>query len=261
MSKHEIYITTEIAPDGEKFNYDTWQWEAVESPTSQNHFVRVLADVQDGDEIHLYINSLGGSVKEALGIYNALKRAPAKVFAHIDGFAASAASIIAMAADEVIMPRNTCMMIHNAAWWTYGNPAELRKSADDLEVINKSAIESYMMKAGNKLDAVTLQRFLDAETWLTAAECLEYGLADRVDEAGASTDPMQFYRAAAAAYVHYPAAKITAEMAAKLSAKRPEPAQKVVPNSGTDEHENQPEAAVNHGMVYDLLKNMLLEEK
>lgn len=257
MVKHEFYLTTEIAADGEKFNRETWQWEPVESETSQNHFVKLLSNVQEGDEIHLYINSLGGSVKEALGIYNALKRAPAKVFAHIDGFAASAASIIAMAADEVIMPRNTCMMIHNAAWLAYGNPAELRKSADDLEVINKSAIESYMLKAGDKLDETTLHRFLDAETWLTAAECLEYGLADRLDETAVSTEPMQLYQTAAAACIHFPAAKISADVAAKLSAKRPTPSP--CPESGHPEnHETQPEAAVNHGIAYAMLKNMNL---
>lgn len=255
--KHEFYLTSEITGDSEKFNYDTWQWEPVESETSQNHFVKLMAAVQDGDEVHLYINCLGGAVKEALGIYNVLKRTPARIVAHIDGFAASAASIVAMAADEVIMPRNTCMMIHNAAWWAYGNPSQLRKSAEDLDVVNKSAIESYMMKAGDKLDAGTLQRFLDAETWLTAAECLEYGLCDTVEsvsEAAAMT-PVQLYGAAAAKCTHYPAAKISPDFAAKLSAIQP------VPKLGTPEQEHRPEQAADHNSsVYALLKSMTMEE-
>lgn len=176
--RRDFYITDEIQKDGERFNWDTYRWETVESNTSQRYFVENLAGLSPNDIVNLYINCMGGSVKEALGIYSALKRCPAKVYAYIDGFAASAASVVAMAADVVIMPRNTAMMIHNAAWADYGNPAQLRKSADDLEVINMAAIQSYTMHAGDKLPADELQRMLDAETWLTAEQCMTYGLAD-----------------------------------------------------------------------------------
>lgn len=117
----EFYITDDIKPDGERFNWDTYSWEAVESTTCQRYFVENTKDAQAGDTINLYINSWGGSVKEALGIYNVLRRCGATVVAYIDGVAASAASVIAMAADKVIMPRNTAMMVHNAAWGVYGN--------------------------------------------------------------------------------------------------------------------------------------------
>lgn len=102
----EFYITDDIKPDGERFNWDTYSWEAVESTTCQRYFVDNTKDAQAGDTINLYINSWGGSVKEALGIYNVLRRCGATVVAYIDGVAASAASVIAMAADKVIMPRN-----------------------------------------------------------------------------------------------------------------------------------------------------------
>ena len=174
----DFYITDEIEGDGERLNWDTHRYEKVESTTSQRYFVENLKGLKAGDRVNLYINSMGGSVKEALGIYSALSRCPATVYAYIDGFAASAASVIAMAAEKVIMPRNTAMMIHNATWWDYGNPAQLRKSADDLEVINMAAIQSYIMHAGDKLPADELKRMLDAETWLTAEQCVEYGLAD-----------------------------------------------------------------------------------
>lgn len=251
MSKFEYYITEEIVPDWEEWSRDSWSYVPVESPTSQNTIRKAFADAKSGDEIHLYINSLGGSVKEALGIYNYLRRCEARVIAHIDGFAASAASLIAMAADEVIMPRNTCMMIHNASWMAYGNPAQLRKSADDLEVINKSAIESYLMHAGDKLDESSLQRFLDAETWLTAAECFEYGFADTLEDASGNVDPMAQYADASAKCVRYPAAKITADIAAKLGAKPAAKAQKP--------SKPQPEAAVNNGSIYMLLKSFMEE--
>lgn len=179
----DFYITDEIKADGERFNWDTYRYEMVESNTSQRYFVENLKDLKPGDRVNLFINSMGGSVKEALGIYSALRRCPATVYAYIDGFAASAASVIAMAGEKVIMPRNTAMMIHNAAWCDYGNPAQLRKSADDLEVINMAAIQSYTMHAGDKLPADELQRMLDAETWLTAEQCMEYGLADEYGNA------------------------------------------------------------------------------
>lgn len=174
----DFQLIEEIAPDSEAYNWSTGQYETIESKTSQRYFSERLYGLTANDTVNLYINSMGGSVKEALGIYNLLKRCPAKVTAYIDGFAASAASVIAMAADKVVMPRNTCMMIHNAAWWAYGNPADLRKSADDLEVINTSVINSYVMRAGDKLPQDKLTELMDAETWLTADDCMAYGLSD-----------------------------------------------------------------------------------
>lgn len=173
-----FWIIDNIQSDYERFNWDTLRYEQVESKTSQQYFITNLQGLTAGDTVNLYINCMGGSVKEALGIHSVLQRCPATVIAYIDGYAASAASVVAMAASKIIMPRNTAMMIHNAAWWAYGNPAELRKSADDLEVINMAAIQSYCMHAGDKLPRDKLQQMLDAETWLTAEDCINYGLAD-----------------------------------------------------------------------------------
>lgn len=167
----EFYITDDIKPDGERFNWDTYSWEAVESTTCQRYFVENTKDAQAGDTINLYINSWGGSVKEALGIYNVLRRCGATVVAYIDGVAASAASVIAMAADKVIMPRNTAMMVHNAAWGVYGNSKELRKSADDLDIINGAMLQSYIVKAGDKLPAEKLEELTDGETCLPDILC------------------------------------------------------------------------------------------
>lgn len=147
----EFWITSDIEADEEIYNRKTGGYELKESETAQRHFVDALKDAKPGDEVRLYINSYGGDVKEALGIYNTLRRTGAKITAYIDGFAASAASVIAMAADRVIMPRNTCMMVHNAWWLACGNPAQLRKSADDLEIINGAMLQAYIAKAGDKL--------------------------------------------------------------------------------------------------------------
>ena len=215
----EFYITDDIQPDGRRFNYDTYTWERVESNTSQRYFVENLKDVKEGDTVNLYINSMGGSVKEALGIYSALRRCPATVVAYIDGFAASAASIIAMAAGRVVMPRNTTMMVHNAAWAVYGNSKDLRKSADDLDIINAAMLQSYIVKAGGKLTQEKLEELTDGETWLSAEECIQYGLADEYAEQDADLETAaKQYQQAHAAFQRQELPALPAAMAAAISA-------------------------------------------
>jgi len=215
----EFYITDDIQPDGRRFNYDTYTWERVESNTSQRYFVENLKDVKEGDTVNLYINSMGGSVKEALGIYSALRRCPATVVAYIDGFAASAASIIAMAASKVVMPRNTTMMVHNAAWAVYGNSKALRKSADDLDIINAAMLQSYIVKAGGKLTQEKLEELTDGETWLSAEECIQYGLADEYAEQDADLETAaKQYQQAHAAFQRREIPNLPAAMAAAISA-------------------------------------------
>ena len=206
----QFFIMDEIKPDQKIFDWNTGNFRIEESTTGQRYFVENLAGVTAEQTVELYINSMGGDVKEALGIVNALKRCPAKVVAYVDGFAASAASVITQGADEIYMPRNTCMMLHNARWITEGNPKELRKSADDLEVINQTIINSYATRAGEKLSAQVLQQILDEETWLTAEQCIQYGLADGYTDYDADMQQAaeQFKAAAqtgAAAYAKAPA--------------------------------------------------------
>lgn len=171
----EIYIYGDIESDG----YDWWTDEVIRSETSANTFREELAKYADVAEIKLYINSNGGSVFEGTAIYNQLKRHPAKKTVYIDGFACSIASVIAMAGDEIIMPRNALMMIHNMWMCAYGNSVELRKAADDLDIINNAGKQAYLQKAGEKVDEELLTRMMDDETWLTAEDCIRYGLADR----------------------------------------------------------------------------------
>ena len=174
----QLYIYGYVEGDG----YDWWTGERIDSETSANHFREELAKYPDAQEIEIYINSLGGDVVEGTAIYNQLKRHPAKKTVFVDGFAASIASVIAMAGDEVIMPANTLMMVHNMTWGVYGNPAQLRKAADDLDVINGSGREAYLLKAGDKLTREKLTAMMDAETWIPARECVELGLADQLAE-------------------------------------------------------------------------------
>lgn len=174
----DLYIYGDVESDG----YDWRTDEVIRSETSANAFREELAAHQNISQINIYINSYGGSVFEGTAIYNQLKRHQAHKTVYIDGFACSVASVIAMAGDEVIMPRNALMMLHNMWMCVTGNAAELRKAADDLDKINQAGVEAYLEKAGDKLSPETIARLEDEETWLTAEECIRYGLADRYAE-------------------------------------------------------------------------------
>lgn len=127
-------------------------------------------------QIILRINSPGGHVFEGISIMNLLGAHRAKVTAVVDGLAASAASVIAVGADETVMSHGTQMMIHCTSTIVWGNAADMRKEAAVLEGLDRSLAEIYTAKAGEK-DWAAL---LEAETWLTAADAVTEGLADRV---------------------------------------------------------------------------------
>ena len=177
----ELYIYGDV--EGRTFDWENWRY--VTSENSAQHFREELAKYPDTKLIDIYINSYGGDVFEGTAIYNQLKRHQARKVVHVDGFACSIASVIAMAGDEVIMPRNTLMMIHNAWMCARANAAELRKAADDLDVINTAGRQAYLQKAGDKLPEDQLAEMMDAETWLTAERCVELGLADRLADENA----------------------------------------------------------------------------
>lgn len=181
-----LYIYGDV--EGDSYN---WWGDVIESETSANHFRQELEKYPNVSEIHIFINSYGGSVFEGTAIYNQLKRHNAKKVVHIDGFACSIASVIAMAGDEIIMPGNALMMIHNMWMGVYGNAAELRKAANDLDTINAAGRKAYLAKAGDKLPEDTLVEMMDAETWLTAEQCISYGLADRLAEEDADMSKAQ----------------------------------------------------------------------
>lgn len=183
----ELYIYGDVEGDF----YDWWSGEIIRSETSANAFRDVLASYPDVTEIRLYINSYGGSVFEGTAIYNQLRRHPAHKTVYVDGFACSIASVIAMAGDTVVMPRNTMMMIHNMWMRAEGNAAALRKAADDLDTINAAGRAAYLEKAGEKLGKEKLAEMMDAETWLTAEECIAYGLADEYAETDADLSKAQ----------------------------------------------------------------------
>lgn len=143
----------------------------------------VVKELQEleADTVHVYINSLGGSVPEGLAIYNVLKNHNAKVITHCMGFACSAASVIFMAGDERIMQESSLLMIHNAyVFWTGGNAEELRKEADDLEKITEASVKAYLRRTN--LSEEEVKEKMNAETWISAEEALEDGFATSIAE-------------------------------------------------------------------------------
>ena len=133
----------------------------------------------DVSELDIYINSGGGDVFAGFAIYNMLKRHAAKKTVYVDGLAASIASVIAMAGDKIIMPENAMMMIHNAWTIAMGNKAKLRKIADEMDKIDGSLAGIYAARTGKT--EVEIVSLLDAETWFTAQEAVDAGLADEIE--------------------------------------------------------------------------------
>ena len=168
----ELSIYGEIA--------DSNGWFSDGTETTPSGFKEELAALGDVNTINVYINSPGGDVFAGQAIFSMLKRNKATVNVYVDGLAASIASVIAMAGDTIHMPNNSMMMIHNPWSAMMGNATDFRKAADDLEKIGLSIQETYLAKATDmkQEDLVTL---LDAETWLTAKECLDLGLCDEIE--------------------------------------------------------------------------------
>lgn len=132
------------------------------------------------DKITVRINSDGGDVFTAQAIYSSLKLHPASITVHIDGIAASAATIIAMAGDKIIMPENSMMMIHNPMTPIYGEADELREMAEVLDKVRDTIVAAYRAKTG--LDDEKLIELMKAETWMTANEAKDLGFVDEVTE-------------------------------------------------------------------------------
>jgi ATP-dependent protease ClpP protease subunit len=175
-------------PDGESLDiyiYDTigsGMWFEDDEDITQKNIKEVLDEYEGIKQINLYVNSNGGDVYEANGIYALLKRHPANVTAYVDGWAASAASFILLAADEIIMAPSSMQMLHDMWTFAIGNSRDFLKVATDLERMEAANHRAYLERAGDKLTADQLNEIMKNETWLTAEECLELGLCDKVQE-------------------------------------------------------------------------------
>ncbi len=160
---------------GDISNY-SWYGDEV-TPREFNDELKALGDISTLD---VRINSNGGDVFAGQAIYSMLKRHKAFVKVFIDGIAASAASLIAMCGDEIIMPSNSMMMLHKPWTCVCGNSDDLTKAADTLLTIEESVIEAYVNKTG--LDKDKVKEILSNESYFTAKQCKELNLCDTIED-------------------------------------------------------------------------------
>ena len=139
-------------------------------------------------DITVWINSPGGDCIAAAQIYNMLSAYKGNVTIKIDGIAASAASVIAMAGNKVLMSPVSMMMIHNPATIAFGDHNEFAKAIEMLDEVKESIINAYVIKTG--LSRTKLSHLMDSETWMNANKAIELGFADDVIREGKSEDEM-----------------------------------------------------------------------
>ncbi|HOR28989.1 MAG TPA: Clp protease ClpP [Candidatus Sumerlaeota bacterium] len=142
---------------------------------------RQLRDAGEVEQINVFLNSPGGDAFDGIAIFNLLKNHPAPVHAFVMGLAASAASIITMAADRIVMERGAFLMIHNASGLAIGNASVMREMAGLLDKLDGQLAEIYVERSGQDRDQI--QQWMDEETWFTAEEAIEAGLADEAQAA------------------------------------------------------------------------------
>lgn len=169
----ELRIEGDIVDDEEVWIYEYFDMQA----TAPNAFKEELNQYQNKN-LTVWIDSYGGSVFAAAGIYNALKEHKGKVTVKVDGKAMSAASVIAMAGDEILMSPVAVMMIHNPLTVAYGNMHDLRKVADVLDTVKESIINAYIQKTGRSRNKIS--QMMDDETWMSANVAVKEGFADGV---------------------------------------------------------------------------------
>ena len=149
-------------------SWDAWQKEDQYPQNVQ----KLLSEIGNGD-VDIHINSGGGDVFAGIAIYNMLRSCAGKKTVYIDGWAASIASIIAMAGDEIIMPENSYLMVHKAWTVAMGNADEMRELADRLDKIDSGILATYMQHTVDGYSDEQMQSLVADETWLTAAEAAE----------------------------------------------------------------------------------------
>ena len=156
----------------------SWRW--YEEEVSAGSFQKDLEAIGQVDTLNIHINSWGGDVFEGITIYNLIKNYNAVKNVYIDGIAASIASVIAMAGDNIYMSNTSVMMIHNCWTWASGNAEDLRKTANDMDKVMQAIRNAYLSRIN--IDEDKLKQLLDDETYLLADECMEMGFCSKIIE-------------------------------------------------------------------------------
>lgn len=173
----ELYIYDEIKSDKDKeFNWNTWSYDDPE--VSAKKVREILESNSNAKALDIYVNSKGGDVFEAYAMASMIQRFAGYKTCYIDGMAASAASLIPMVCDKVVMASYASILIHNMWTITCGNAKELRETADMLDDLMKSNRQLYLSRFNAGEDK--LIELMDNETWLSADEAKAYGLVDEI---------------------------------------------------------------------------------
>lgn len=171
--KHKINVRGVLIPNDYKWYYDYFG----EDSTCPSDVQKIIDQIQDGDEVEVYINSPGGVIDVGSEIYTLLRKNADSVKIYITGEACSAASIVAMAAHCEMAP-TALMMVHCVSTWATGNHNDLEHMAEVLSTADKALCTAYANKSGmTEQEAISM---MEKETWLTAKQAKELGLIDGI---------------------------------------------------------------------------------
>lgn len=152
-----------------------------EDQVTAKQFAKDLKALGKPKALDIYINSPGGSVFDGSAIYSQLKRHAAQKTVYVEGIAASIASMIAMAGDEIVIPENAFLMIHRVSGFVQGDAGDMRQMAEVLEKLESGIVAAYVAKTGR--DATEINELMADETWMTGPEAVALGFADRTTDA------------------------------------------------------------------------------
>lgn len=189
--KAEIYIYGDIVDDAWNFG-----WSDCNDPNVYPLEIKDMLKEVGEKDVDVHINSGGGHVFAGMAIANILKTHKGKTTCIVDGLAASAASVIALACDEVTMPANSFLMIHKPMNFVTGNAAEMRKEAETLDLLQEQIVSFYLAKAVDGVDEKKLNELVNEETWLSgtaAKEVFKITVIDEVKALNCTTDLFKNY--------------------------------------------------------------------
>lgn len=191
----QIKNQTETSADlyfyGDIVSSEWGKWE--DTDTAPEDIRNYLGQVNDVQNLNIYVNSGGGSVFAGLSIYNMLKRHKANKTVYVDGLAASISSVIAMAGDKIVIPSNAFLMIHKPWNMVAGNSNDLRKTADDLDRIEEGILNVYADNLKEGVDIETIKQMVNDETWLNGNEASKYFNIEVVEENSAVACVSEFF--------------------------------------------------------------------
>ena len=189
MAKSWYRIQAKADGEAEIWLYDEIGYWGI----SASQFVDELR-VVDAESITLHLNSPGGEVFDGIAIYNSLKDHPATVNVKIEGLAASITSVISQAGDKISIAKTASIMIHEAHGFAMGNSQDMRKLADELDMVGETISEIYADRAGG--EASEWRERMAAESWYRGQAAVDIGLADEVEGAAKNAAPLRIFNLA-----------------------------------------------------------------